>query len=89
MTTNSGLGRGFPTLNFLFRWAGRSRRRKWTVVAVLLAMVFGPPLWWWMQLVGLPDIGEPFDVAAFRAFRSPTTATPICSTSRRRSCSSH
>ena len=30
-----------------------------------------PPLWWTLQLVGLPDIGEPFDVEAFCSFRIP------------------
>ena len=39
--------------------------------AMLLAMVAGPPLWWRMQLLGLPDIGDPFDVKAFRAFTIP------------------
>ena len=34
-------------------------------------MIAVPPLWWSIQLVGLPDIGEPFDVEAFRAFRIP------------------
>ena len=38
---------------------------------VLLAMIAAPPLWWSMQLLGLPDIGDPFDVAAFRAFTIP------------------
>jgi hypothetical protein len=28
-------------------------------------------LWWLTSLNGLPDIGEPFDVAAFRSFRVP------------------
>jgi hypothetical protein len=71
MTTTSTLSRGFPTLSSLFRWVGKSRRRKWTVVAALLAMVAGPPLWWWAQLMGLPDIGEPFDVERFRSFKIP------------------
>ena len=34
-------------------------------------MIAVPLLWWSIQLVGLPDIGEPFDVAAFRSFRIP------------------
>ena len=42
-----------------------------TAAAVLLAMMIAPPLWWSIQLMGLPDIGEPFDVAAFRAIRIP------------------
>jgi hypothetical protein len=28
-------------------------------------------IWWLNSLNGLPDIGDPFDVAAFRAFRIP------------------
>src|SRR5689334_14071766 len=28
-------------------------------------------IWWLNSLNGLPDIGDPFDVAAFRAFRLP------------------
>ena len=28
-------------------------------------------IWWFNSLNGLPDIGDPFDVAAFRAFRLP------------------
>ena len=39
--------------------------------ALLLVLVTGPPLWWAMQLISLPDIGDPFDVAAFRAFTIP------------------
>ena len=38
---------------------------------MLLAMIVGPPVWWTMQLLGLPDIGDPFDVQAFRAFTIP------------------
>jgi hypothetical protein len=36
-----------------------------TVAATALAV------WWLTSLNGLPDIGDPFDVAAFRAFRVP------------------
>ena len=36
-----------------------------TVAATALAV------WWLNSLNGLPDIGDPFDVAAFRAFRVP------------------
>ena len=71
MATNSTLGRGFPTLNVLFGWVGKTPRRKRIAVAALAAIVAGPPLWWSIQLAGLPDIGEPFDVAAFRSFTIP------------------
>src|SRR6516165_12114422 len=36
-----------------------------TVAATALSV------WWLNSLNGLPDIGDPFDVAAFRAFRIP------------------
>lgn len=66
--------RSFPTLVLMgapLRWIGKSRRR--IVVAAVFALVItaGPPLWWLSQLAGLPDIGDPFDVAAFRAFTIP------------------
>ena len=54
-----------------FRWIGKSRRRIWCTVLILLAMIAAPPLWWATQLWGLPDIGEPFDVAEFRAMTIP------------------
>ena len=34
-------------------------------------MLAVPPIWWSIQLVGLPDIGEPFDLAAFRSLAIP------------------
>src|SRR5207248_716542 len=75
MTHTATLRRNFPTLCWLstapFRWFGKSRRRIWAVASVVLAMIAGPPLWWAIQLVGLPDIGEPFDVQAFRSFTIP------------------
>jgi hypothetical protein len=74
MPTTSSASRNFPTLRYLaapFRWLLRSRRRVATVVAVFLAMIAALPLWWSIQLLGLPDIGEPFDLEAFRSFRIP------------------
>jgi hypothetical protein len=74
MATTSSVSRSFPTLRYLaapFRWFFRSRRRVLTVAVVLLAMIAVPPLWWSLQLVGLPDIGEPFDRRAFRSFAIP------------------
>src|SRR5689334_18638882 len=45
------------------------------VVVVLTACVAvaatALAIWWLNSLNGLPDIGDPFDVAAFRAFRIP------------------
>ncbi len=71
MTRLAGLHRSFPTLGSPVRWIGRSRRRIRVASLILLAMVVGPPLWWTIQLMGLPDIGDPFDVKAFRAFTIP------------------
>jgi hypothetical protein len=74
MASTSSVSRSFPTLRYLaapFRWLFRSRRRAWTAAAVLLAMLVVPPIWWSLQLFGLPDIGEPFDHRAFRSFTIP------------------
>jgi hypothetical protein len=40
-----------------------------TVCVAIAASAFA--IWWLNSLNGLPDIGDPFDVAAFRAFRIP------------------
>jgi hypothetical protein len=69
-----GFRRSFPTLRLLtapFRWVGTSRRRVMGVALMLLAIVTVPPLWWATQLLGLPDIGDPFDVEAFQAQAIP------------------
>src|SRR5262249_10347918 len=74
MRFRAHLRRSFPTFCLLarpFEWLGRSRRRVRVAALVALALVAGPPLWWATQLVGLPDIGDPFDVAAFRAMAIP------------------
>ncbi len=74
MTRLASLRRSFPTVRLIlapFRWIGRSRRRIWCAVLVLLGMVAGPPLWWVTQLWGLPDIGEPFDIKAFQEMAIP------------------
>src|SRR5262249_23671953 len=50
-------------------------RQMLRVVVVLAACVVVAAtafaIWWLNSLNGLPDIGDPFDVAAFRAFRLP------------------
>jgi hypothetical protein len=75
MAQAATLRRYFPTMWRLltapFRWIGRSRWRIWGAALVLTALIVGPPIWWATELVGLPDVGDPFDVAAFRAFTIP------------------
>jgi hypothetical protein len=54
----------------------RKRFRRLLRIALALAIVLAPTaaalvIWWLTSLNGLPDIGDPFDVAAFRAFSVP------------------
>src|SRR6516165_5125077 len=54
----------------------RKRLRQLLRVIVVLAACIAVAamvlaIWWLNSLNGLPDIGDPFDVAAFRAFRLP------------------
>ncbi len=72
--TTIGASRSFPTLKYVFapfRWLFGSRRRVLTAAAVLVAMIAAPVVWWFIQLFGLPDIGDPFDVQEFRSFTIP------------------
>jgi len=71
MTRASVLRRSFPTPFLVVRTITKTRRRIWCLVLVLLTFVAGPPLWWATQLSGLPDIGDPFDVAEFRSSSIP------------------
>jgi hypothetical protein len=74
MTHLEGIRRSFPTFRLMaapFRWIAESRRRVWCVILILLSMVTAPPLWWAAQLMGLPNVGDPFDVEAFRAKTIP------------------
>jgi hypothetical protein len=43
------------------------RHRRALVVLALVGLLVGSWAWWAMQLRGLPDVGDPFDVAAFEA----------------------
>jgi hypothetical protein len=65
------LRRSFPTPFLIARTITKTRRRIWCVILVPLAIVAGPPVWWTIQLVGLPAVGDPFDVAAFEASTVP------------------
>jgi hypothetical protein len=61
MATASTLSRSFPTLRYVvapFSWVLWTGRRRWTAALVLLATTATPVLWWSMQLLGLPDIGD-------------------------------
>src|SRR5271154_604266 len=54
----------------------RKRHRQLARVTLVLAIGFAVAaaafaIWWSTSLNGLPDIGDPFDVAAFRAFGLP------------------
>ncbi len=54
----------------------RKRLRQLLRFALVLALVLaiaasGLAIWWLTSLNGLPDIGDPFDVEAFRAFSVP------------------
>jgi hypothetical protein len=54
----------------------RKRLRQLLRVVVVLAACLAVAasafaIWWLNSLNGLPDIGDPFDVAAFQAFRLP------------------
>ena len=74
MTHLAGLQASFPTFLLMaapFRLLVKSRRRVLCVVLILLWMVTAPPLWWATQLMGLPNIGDPFDAEAFRAMTIP------------------
>ena len=56
----------------LLRKRLRQLLRVMLVVTICLAVAAGAlAIWWLNSLNGLPDIGDPFDVAAFRAFRLP------------------
>src|SRR5215831_20130270 len=56
----------------LLRKRLRQLARVTFVLAIGLALAATAlAIWWLTSLNGLPDIGEPFDVAAFRAFSIP------------------
>jgi hypothetical protein len=62
---------------------GRWRLLQLMVYVVILA-VAGVHLWRLMSLRGLPDIGDPFDAAAFRrSAEIPKTAMRLCFTGKR------
>ena len=61
-----------PKLHQLLRKRLRQLLRVTAVLAACVAVAATAfAIWWLNSLNGLPDIGDPFDVAAFRAFRIP------------------
>jgi hypothetical protein len=61
-----------PKLVQLLRKRLRQLRRVALALSIGLAVASGAlAIWWLNSLNGLPDIGAPFDVAEFRAFRIP------------------
>ena len=61
-----------PKLLQLLRKRLRQLARVTLVLAICLAVAAAAlAIWWSTSLNGLPDIGDPFDVAAFRAFSIP------------------
>jgi hypothetical protein len=64
-------GKSQKTLQLL-RKRLRQLLRVMLVLAICLAVAATALVIWWLtSLNGLPDIGDPFDVAAFRAFTVP------------------
>ena len=52
----------------------RLHQLAWVTVVLAIGLVVAASafaIWWLTSLNGLPDIGDPFDVAAFRAFHVP------------------
>src|SRR5947208_233179 len=47
------------------------RRRLGMLLLVVVALVASALIWRATCLIGLPDIGDPFDVAEFRAYHVP------------------
>jgi hypothetical protein len=61
-----------PKVFHLLRKRLRQLLRITMVLAICLALAATAlAIWWLTSLNGLPDIGDPFDVAAFRALRIP------------------
>jgi hypothetical protein len=74
MTRLEGLRHSFPTFAHFLTPILRLRggwRRLWPHSLMLLSIIPAALLWWAAQLWGLPDIGDPFDVEAFRGQTIP------------------
>jgi hypothetical protein len=69
----------------LLRKRLRQLLRATLVLTIFLAVALSAlAIWWLTSLNGLPDIGDPFDVAAFRAFSVPDDQNAFTSLRRAR-----
>jgi glyoxylase-like metal-dependent hydrolase (beta-lactamase superfamily II) len=67
-----------PKLRQLLRKRLRQLLRITLSLAICLALAAAAfAIWWLTSLNGLPDIGDPFDVAAFHAFSVPDNQNPF------------
>jgi hypothetical protein len=64
-------GSSSKTLQLLRKRLRQLRRVVVVLVACIAVATMVLAIWWLNSLNGLPDIGDPFDVAEFRAFRIP------------------
>ena len=64
-------GTSQKTLQLLRQRLRQLRRVTLALVIGLAVAATGLAIWWLNSLKGLPDIGDPFDVAAFRALSIP------------------
>jgi hypothetical protein len=62
-------GKPSKAVEMLRKRLRQPRRVVVAVVACVAVAATALAIWWLNSLNGLPDIGDPFDVAAFRAFR--------------------
>jgi hypothetical protein len=70
--SKSGAGPSRSRLRGFLTRPGRQLGRVLLILAIGLLIVAGAlEIWRRVSLIGLPDVGDPFDVAAFRALRIP------------------
>src|SRR5580692_7113268 len=64
-------GTSSKTLQLLYRRLRQLLRAMLVLTICLAVAATALAIWWLTSLNRLPDIGDPFDVAAFRTFRLP------------------
>ena len=69
VATTRGMATGKSLAAMPFRAAARHPKASATLGGVLVVASLWA--WWALQLWGLPDVGDPFDVAAFESYRVP------------------